>query len=204
MSDKDSGDKQPWLVPVIVAVVGAVSTIAVAWINKPQPSPSPASTTSPSPTATVSIPPPLSSTSSGILPSQPLVSSTPRISSSSETAEGSTKSAGEDCDHHLRKDTPYRNLHTGWREVSGDITLIQTYPCKEGTCFSARMIFNTNQADDADGFWSGSRFELTRYISGENSSQIWSGTCLTNFVSGNWYYVDKERRSDRGQFRIDY
>ncbi|MDY7049248.1 MAG: GUN4 domain-containing protein [Microcystis panniformis WG22] len=48
MSDKGSGDKQPWIVPIAVAIVGAISAIAVAWINKPpQPtlSPSTSSTT---------------------------------------------------------------------------------------------------------------------------------------------------------------
>jgi hypothetical protein len=49
MSNNNSGNNQPWLVPIIVAIVGAASTIAVAWINKPQPStpiasPSPSST----------------------------------------------------------------------------------------------------------------------------------------------------------------
>jgi hypothetical protein len=39
MSDKDSGDKQPWLVPVAIAVLSTVSAVAVALINKPQPTP---------------------------------------------------------------------------------------------------------------------------------------------------------------------
>lgn len=34
MADSNSDNKQPWLVPVIVAVVGAISTVAVAWISK--------------------------------------------------------------------------------------------------------------------------------------------------------------------------
>jgi len=41
MSDKNLGDKQPWLVPVVVAVVGAISAVSVAWLNKPQPSVTP-------------------------------------------------------------------------------------------------------------------------------------------------------------------
>jgi hypothetical protein len=36
MADKDSGDKQPWVVPVLVAIVGAISAVTVAWLNKPQ------------------------------------------------------------------------------------------------------------------------------------------------------------------------
>lgn len=35
MAENDSDKKQPWLVPVVVAVVGAISTVAVALINKP-------------------------------------------------------------------------------------------------------------------------------------------------------------------------
>lgn len=36
MADKNSGDKQPWAVPVLVALVGAISAVIVAWINKSQ------------------------------------------------------------------------------------------------------------------------------------------------------------------------
>lgn len=39
MADNDSNNKQPWLVPVIVATIGAVSTVVVAWLSKPSPSP---------------------------------------------------------------------------------------------------------------------------------------------------------------------
>lgn len=35
MSGKDSGDKQPWMVPVLVATVGAISAVIVAWLSKP-------------------------------------------------------------------------------------------------------------------------------------------------------------------------
>ena len=37
MADKDSGNNQPWLVPVVVAVIGAVSTVVVAWLSRPSP-----------------------------------------------------------------------------------------------------------------------------------------------------------------------
>ncbi|MGB3669400.1 MAG: hypothetical protein WA984_04765 [Phormidesmis sp.] len=37
MSDKDLEKKQSWIVPVTVAVVGAVSTVTVAWISRPIP-----------------------------------------------------------------------------------------------------------------------------------------------------------------------
>ena len=47
MADNDSSSKQPWLVPVIVAIVGTVGTVAVAWISKP---PQATSSTAPSPT----------------------------------------------------------------------------------------------------------------------------------------------------------
>lgn len=45
MSDNDSDQdkKQSWFVPVVMAVIGAISTIAVAVINKP-PSPTPSNT----------------------------------------------------------------------------------------------------------------------------------------------------------------
>lgn len=54
MADKDSGDKQPWVVPVLIALVSATSAVIVAWVSKPQqpvtqPTPSPqAVSTSPS------------------------------------------------------------------------------------------------------------------------------------------------------------
>jgi len=39
VADNDSDKKQLWLVPILVAVVGAISTVAVAWLNKPQSQP---------------------------------------------------------------------------------------------------------------------------------------------------------------------
>ncbi|MGB5959075.1 MAG: hypothetical protein WBG73_00340 [Coleofasciculaceae cyanobacterium] len=35
-SDKDSDKKQPWLIPILVAVVTTVGAVTVALINKPQ------------------------------------------------------------------------------------------------------------------------------------------------------------------------
>lgn len=51
MADNDSNNKQPWLVPVIVAIVGTVGTVAVAWINKP-PQATPPTATSPTASST--------------------------------------------------------------------------------------------------------------------------------------------------------
>jgi GUN4-like len=73
MSDNDSGNNQPWMVPVVVAIVGAISAIAVAWINKlPQSASSVSSTTSPtlapSPNPTRSVPSSPSQPSSSIQP----------------------------------------------------------------------------------------------------------------------------------------
>lgn len=70
MSDKGSGDKQPWIVPVAVALIGAVSAIAVAWINKP-PQSIPSSSTSPT-TSPIIVP---SSKPSSVTPSSQLGSS---------------------------------------------------------------------------------------------------------------------------------
>lgn len=42
-----SDNKQPWVVPIVVAIVSAVSAIAVAWINKPQQSVLPDASPSP-------------------------------------------------------------------------------------------------------------------------------------------------------------
>lgn len=36
MSDKDSADKQPWLVPIVLAVITTIGAVAVAWINAPK------------------------------------------------------------------------------------------------------------------------------------------------------------------------
>lgn len=62
MADNDSGNKQPWIIPVVVAIIGAFSAIAVAWINKPQQPAQPSA--SPSITSTVSPTPPKSVASS--------------------------------------------------------------------------------------------------------------------------------------------
>ncbi len=126
-------------------------------------------------------------------------------SSPSTSLSPTASSDGEDCDRHLQEGLSYKNSHTGGLgQVFGDITITRTYQCQEGTCFSARMSFDTNQADDADGFWLGSHFEITRYLPAHNTSQIWSGKCLTNSVNGNWYFTDRERQADRGQFWINY
>ena len=45
MAVKDSSS-QPWAVPVIIALISAVSTIIVAWLNRPQPIPDPDTTSS--------------------------------------------------------------------------------------------------------------------------------------------------------------
>ena len=47
MADKDSSNNQSWVVPVIVAVIGAISTIAVAFLNKSSSSPPATQTSSP-------------------------------------------------------------------------------------------------------------------------------------------------------------
>jgi hypothetical protein len=78
MADKDSGNNQPWLVPVVVAVVGAISTVAVAWISKPQLSAtptasSPQASSSTSPTSSPSLSPTASVSPSPNLTSLPLV-----------------------------------------------------------------------------------------------------------------------------------
>lgn len=52
MSRKDSGNKHPWLVPILVAIIGAISTITVALISQSQSSASPTTVSAPSPTAT--------------------------------------------------------------------------------------------------------------------------------------------------------
>lgn len=49
MADKDSSNNQFWVVPVVVAVIGAISTIAVAWLNKSSSSPPVTQTSSPKP-----------------------------------------------------------------------------------------------------------------------------------------------------------
>jgi hypothetical protein len=105
MSDKDSGDKQPWLVPIVLAVISTISAIAVAWINNPQPTPSPYQV-SPSvlPTPTPSPIPTLTKQ-----PDSPKISSTPNTPSPRpETPTGLTKNwAGDwickasDHDMHL-------------------------------------------------------------------------------------------------------
>ena len=46
MANKDSNSVKPWFVPIAVAVIGALSTVVVAWINK-RPSNSPVSQKSP-------------------------------------------------------------------------------------------------------------------------------------------------------------
>ena len=35
MIDDNSSNQKPWIVPVLVAIIGATSTVAVAWINNP-------------------------------------------------------------------------------------------------------------------------------------------------------------------------
>jgi hypothetical protein len=52
VADNDSDKKQPWLVPISVAVVGAISAVAVAWLNKPQSQPPMPPITSSTPSAT--------------------------------------------------------------------------------------------------------------------------------------------------------
>jgi hypothetical protein len=69
MADNDSNNKQPWLVPVIVAIVGTVGTVAVAWINKPPQATTPP--TAPSPTT------PLNQPSSPPIPTLPAKESNP-------------------------------------------------------------------------------------------------------------------------------
>jgi hypothetical protein len=49
MADKDSSNNQSWVVPVVVAVIGAISTIAVAWLSRPLSSPPAIQTSSPTP-----------------------------------------------------------------------------------------------------------------------------------------------------------
>jgi hypothetical protein len=46
MADKDSSDKQPWAVPVLITLVSAISAVAVAWVSRPQ-QPVPQATPSP-------------------------------------------------------------------------------------------------------------------------------------------------------------
>jgi hypothetical protein len=52
MSRKGSENKQPWLVPILVAIIGAISTITVALISQSQSSASLTTVSAPSPTAT--------------------------------------------------------------------------------------------------------------------------------------------------------
>ena len=111
----------------------------------------------------------------------------------------------EDCGHHLRPGGSYKDWHQGpTLAFSGEIRVERTYECPEGTCFSAKMSFeNYNGAvDTATGFWSGSHFELRRFVAAGNNTQVWGGECMPNSVKGNWY-IENER-SNNGPFSITY
>ena len=52
MSDDNSGNKQSWIIPIVVATIGAISSIVVALINQDGNS-NQVTSTSPSPTPTI-------------------------------------------------------------------------------------------------------------------------------------------------------
>jgi hypothetical protein len=110
-----------------------------------------------------------------------------------------------ECQQYFQSGRTYGTFHQG-RDLafSGKIQVQRTYDCPQGTCFSAEMTFdNYNNAPDvATGFWSGSTFELRRFVGAGNNTQIWSGQCKPNSVRGDWY-IENER-SNNGTFSITY
>lgn len=58
MANSESDNKQPWLVPIVVAALSTVGVLGTAWLNRPQLQPSPSASPSPraSVVATVSTP----------------------------------------------------------------------------------------------------------------------------------------------------
>lgn len=80
MSNDDSNNKKgSWIVPIAVALIGAISTVLVAWLSKPQfdSSPSPSSTADPVASSTVQNPSPTTSPSS-IIGTYKIVGNNPR------------------------------------------------------------------------------------------------------------------------------
>jgi hypothetical protein len=111
----------------------------------------------------------------------------------------------DDCQKHLQSGGKYGSWHQGPDlAFMGRVKIEQTYNCPQGTCFSAKMSFENynNNRDVATGFWSGSNFELKRYVAAGNNTQVWSGTCMPNSVKGNWY-IENEK-SNNGAFSITY
>jgi hypothetical protein len=110
-----------------------------------------------------------------------------------------------DCRQHFQSGNTYGTWHQGADlAFSGKIKVQKTYRCPQGTCFSAEMTFdNYNNAPDiTTGFWTGSTFELRRFVAAGNNTQVWSGRCKPNSVKGNWY-IENEK-SNNGPFSITY
>jgi hypothetical protein len=111
----------------------------------------------------------------------------------------------DECQDHFQTSRRYGTWHQGPSlAFTGKIKIQQTYDCPQGTCFTAQMTFdnyNSNR-DVATGFWSGSSFELKRFVQANNSTQVWSGQCMPNSVRGTWY-IENEA-SNNGPFSITY
>jgi hypothetical protein len=70
MTDENSDKKQPWFVPVAIALLGSISAVAVAFLNKPPSPPSPVlPSTSPSVSVTPTTSAPINSSINGSTPS---------------------------------------------------------------------------------------------------------------------------------------
>jgi hypothetical protein len=111
----------------------------------------------------------------------------------------------DECADHFQSRVNYGTWHQGSTlAFTGGMRIQNTYACPQGTCFSAQMSFNNynNDRDVATGFWSGSNFELKRYVQAGNNTQVWKGQCMPNSVRGDWYIENNP--SDNGPFSITY
>jgi hypothetical protein len=94
MADNSSGDKQPWLVPILVAVVDSISAIAVAWINKSQPTtPQNGSSSQASPTTSL-----IASATPSLTPTSSATSTSIPTSTASPDLKPPKRCVGDGCD----------------------------------------------------------------------------------------------------------
>ena len=107
MADNDSDEKQSWLVPILVATVGAISMIAVALLNKPQ--------------LQATTPPSLSST----LPSTPSKSSLPE--KYEYTENGKTKAFVHVSDKVWKEEDEFGKEFSTFKEIERDSDFITIF-----------------------------------------------------------------------------
>ncbi len=102
----------------------------------------------------------------------------------------------------IKFQSPYQQFQT--QSVSGEFKITQVYKCPQGTCFQAQMKVDNLGVDSriANGYWKASNIQFNRYVGKEQTTQIWSGQCLENYIQGQWYFPDNP--NNRRLFTVTY